>query len=283
MNNMKENEGTSPKRPTPPPPPSSMEFMMTDESSSSTDTSSWLEAEFDTVEESLNVITHLLAVAPGIAAVLQLIARARRTAQTACAVIYGTGMISLFLGSSFYHVTLLWPRLKQFRNVCLRIDRSMIYVFIAAYCTPYVVLSGLYWVSLLGVWALCVLCLIFQNLLHDWHDHQAIFVACAALVPSVIMVAMLPPVVANKVILAGIAYTIGFGFYNLQGRMRFAHAIWHCCVNVATWLLFDAMAEHLYSTKPVRREIWNGIASLIAHSKANHGSSERAAAISPTS
>ncbi|XP_022672211.1 monocyte to macrophage differentiation factor 2-like [Varroa destructor] len=241
---------------------------LVDESSTNSELS-WIEAEFDTIEETLNVITHLLAVAPGIAAVAHLLARARRTAQTACAVIYGTAMISLFLGSSIYHVTLLWPRFKPFRNLFLRIDRSMIYVFIAAYCTPYVVLSGLYWVSVLGVWALCVLCLIFQNLLHDWHGHQAMFIALAASVPSVVMVALLPSAVANKVVLGGIAYTIGFGFYNLQGRMRFAHALWHCCVNVATWLLFDAMAEHLYSSKTMKNDWWISLTSWLFREELN--------------
>lgn len=45
--------------------------------------------------------------------------------------------------------------------------------------------------------------------------------------------------------LGGIIYVVGVVFFKLDGRVAFAHAIWHLHVVVASLVLFNAVQNHL--------------------------------------
>ena len=101
----------------------------------------------------LRGVSHTIAfgVAVIAAAVIVIVAPGGR--DTIAVAIYGAGLAALFGGSALYH---RWPGPPQYKHLLQRVDRSTIFVFIAASYTPIalVVLHGaLVLVILVVAWA----------------------------------------------------------------------------------------------------------------------------------
>jgi hemolysin III len=154
------------------------------------------------------------------------------TAVVSLSVFCGSMML-LYLVSTLYHA-LPVGRAKQWFN---RLDHAAIYIFIAGSYTPFTigVLGGVWGWSLFGVvWGLAALGVtvkLFDRLRHPlWST--ALYVAMG----WVVLVALGPLVQRMSgpglawLVAGGVAYTVGAGVFMFDGRLRYAHFVWHLFV-----------------------------------------------------
>jgi hemolysin III len=187
-------------------------------------------------EEIANAISHGLGVLLAVASLPVLLLMAPHgigaTAVVSISVFCGSMML-LYLVSTLYHA-LPVGRAKQWFN---RLDHAAIYIFIAGSYTPFTlgVLGGVWGWSLFGVvWGLAVLGVtvkLFDRLRHPlWST--ALYVAMG----WVVLVALGPLVQRMSapglawLVAGGVAYTVGAGVFMLDGRLRYAHFVWHLFV-----------------------------------------------------
>jgi hemolysin III len=190
----------------------------------------------------LRGVSHAGAFFLSIVAAVVVIASAPAGRATVSAVIYGTGLIALFGGSSLYH---RWPGPARLKPVLQRIDHSTIFVFIAASYTPVVlgVLHGPLVRVLLGVaWAGAAAGVAFSL---GWIQAPRAVIAGSYLALGWVAVIAIPQLVGDLrapalVLLAGggVLYSAGAVVYTRQRpdpwpRTFGFHEIFHALVIVA--------------------------------------------------
>ena len=197
-------------------------------------------------EEIANSVTHGVGLILAIAGLGVLIAFASRLGNAwhvvSCSV-FATTLILQYTFSTLYHSIQL-PRAKSVMRV---LDHSAIFLLIAGTYTPFMLvnLRGTWGWTLFGiVWALAFLGVLFQvSLLRRW---QGISLALYIGMGWVVVVAIKPMLSAVApgglvlLLLGGLAYTSGVGFY-LWKSLRYNHAIWHGFVLAGSILHYFAV------------------------------------------
>jgi hemolysin III len=164
---------------------------------------------------------------------------------TASVLIYGLGLLAVFICSAGYHLARR-PRLKALLR---RFDHAAIYVKIAATYTPFaaVKMGGLAGLGLLGaVWVIAAIG-VFTRLLLPGQFVRTAYVlylaqgwAClAALKP---MIEAVPATAMALLLVGGILYTAGVAFH-LWERLPYHNAIWHAFVLAASACHFAAVLD----------------------------------------
>ncbi len=187
-------------------------------------------------EEIANSVTHgaglLLSLAALPALVLATTAHGDAWLVAATSV-YGATLILVYATSTLYHA-LPGARLKA---VLRRCDHAAIYLLIAGTYTPFLLgpLRGTWGWSLLAViWGLAAAGVVLKSVFGvRWpHLSTALYDAMGWLVvvAAVPLVRSLPWGGLAWLMAGGVFYTGGVVFYVLDGRMRYAHAIWHLFV-----------------------------------------------------
>ena len=203
-------------------------------------------ARYTLGEEIANSITH------GIGLVLSIVGLAVLTAYASLygsawhiisCVIFGTTLVLLYTASTLYH-SIQTPRVKQVMRV---LDHSAIFLLIAGTYTPFTLVSlrGPWGWTLFGiVWGLAAVGILFQTtLLQRWVVASILlyvgmgWVVVAAIKP---LLAAVAPGGIILLVLGGLAYTSGIGFY-VKRSMRYHHAIWHGFVLAGSVLHFFAV------------------------------------------
>jgi len=197
-------------------------------------------------EEIANSITHGVGLILSIAGLGVLIAFASRLGNAwhvVSCTIFATTLILQYTFSTLYHSIQL-PRAKSVMRV---LDHSAIFLLIAGSYTPFMLvnLRGTWGWTLFGiVWALALLGVLFQiSLLRRW---QGISLALYIGMGWVVVVAIKPMLGAVApgglilLLLGGLAYTSGVGFY-LWKSLRYNHAIWHGFVLAGSILHYFAV------------------------------------------
>ncbi len=82
----------------------------------------------------LRGVSHLLSTVPALAGALLLVRHAQSLELQLAVIVYGMTLVMLFAVSGFYH-TPNWP--PELRMKLRRLDRSMVYLFVAGGFTPY--------------------------------------------------------------------------------------------------------------------------------------------------
>ncbi len=163
----------------------------------------------------------------------------------ASVLIYGLGLLAVFICSAAYHLVRP-PRLKALLR---RFDHAAIYVKIAATYTPFaaVKMGGLAGLGLLGaVWVIAAIG-VFTRLLLPGQFVRTAYVlylaqgwAClAALKP---MIEAVPTTAMALLLVGGILYTAGVAFH-LWERLPYHNAIWHAFVLAASACHFAAVLD----------------------------------------
>jgi hemolysin III len=197
-------------------------------------------------EEIANSVTHGVGLIMAIAGLGVLLAFASRLGNAwhvvSCAVFAAT-LILQYTFSTLYHSIQL-PRAK---SVMRLLDHSAIFLLIAGTYTPFMLvnLRGTWGWTLFGVvWSLALFGVLFQvSLLRRW---QGISLALYIGMGWVVVIAIKPmfdavaPGGLLLLLLGGLAYTSGVGFY-LWKSLRFNHAIWHGFVLAGSILHFFAV------------------------------------------
>ncbi|XP_075979983.1 monocyte to macrophage differentiation factor [Anticarsia gemmatalis] len=205
-----------------------------------------------TVENVANVCTHALCVAPASLGARELLTRSVNAPQAIAAVVYGLALCLLFAVSTTFHSVCCCRSDTKMKHFLHRCDRAMIYIFIASSYFPWLtvgtlscwMLRELRWV----IWLLAVLGITYQQIFHERYKMlELLLYLVMGLGPAAIIVTsnhQFPAMYDLK--LGGILYLIGVFFFKSDGRIPFAHAIWHVFVALAATVHYLAILRHLF-------------------------------------
>lgn len=206
------------------------------------------------IEHLANVTTHALSILPSFFAFKVLVQRAHTPAHFTAALVYGVALVLLFVVSSLFHSIHFLGKLKALKDILHRCDRAAIYIFIASAYTPWLLLkeySSWGQKQLYVVWLLCLLGIAYQNIFHEnrvYKTLEVLIYIASALVPASATFSMRPATGLKEIYYGGCLYFIGVVFFKLDGRLPFAHAIWHLFVNAATVVHYQAAYRYLFSS-----------------------------------
>ena len=186
-------------------------------------------------EELVNVITHGIGAAFGIAGLGALVVGAWRHSdvwRTASFIIYGATLVLLYLASAFYH----GARSPHTKRLLQFFDHTAIYLLIAGTYTPFTLVSlrGPWGWTMFGlIWGLAVTGI----LLNVFFFGRLGFISTILylLMGWLVVIAIKPVMDAVSVrglvwlVAGGLSYTIGVVFYAWH-RLPYAHPIWHLFV-----------------------------------------------------
>ncbi len=197
-------------------------------------------------EEIANSVTHgvgLVLAIVGLAVLLAFASRLGNAWHVVSCSIFATTLILQYTFSTLYHSFQL-PRAKSVMRV---LDHSAIFLLIAGTYTPFMLvnLRGTWGWKLFGiVWTLALLGVLFQvSLLRRWQGFSlALYIGMGWVVVVTIkpMLVVIAPGGLILLLLGGLAYTSGVGFYLWKG-LRYHHAIWHGFVLTGSILHFFAV------------------------------------------
>jgi hemolysin III len=216
---------------------------------------SWKQDDKQTASEELvNVITHAIGAALGIAGLSALVMGAARHGDPWRLVsfsIYGATLVVLYLASVFYHGARS-PRAKRFLQF---FDHAAIYLLIAGTYTPFTLVSmrGPWGWTMFGlIWGLAIAGI----LLNVFFFGRLGFVSTILylLMGWIVVIAIKPVMDAVSLrgllwlVAGGLAYTLGVIFYAWH-RLPYAHPIWHLFVLAGS--VFHYFAIYFY-VLPIR-------------------------------
>lgn len=206
-------------------------------------------------EEITHSVTSAVGVALAVAGSAILIARANSYGTAwhvvSCSV-YGATLIFLYMASTLYH-GIHFPRAKGILRV---LDHSAIFLLIAGTYTPFTLvnLRGSWGWSLFGViWGLAIIGIVFQaSVLRRWPVVSVglyVGMGWTVVVAAKPMFATVAPEGLVLLLVGGLAYTLGIGFYAWR-RLPYHHAIWHVFVLAGSIFHFFAILFYVIPTGP---------------------------------
>lgn len=204
------------------------------------------EARYSLGEEIANSITHgvgwLLSVG-GLVVLVTFAALTGGAVRVVSCAVFGATLVLLYAASTLYHA-LRGPRAKRVFRV---LDHSAIFLLIAGTYTPLalVAIGGAWGWTLFGcVWGLALVGVLLNTLAHGrWRWLSlTLYLVTGWLVVIAIepLVAALATPALVLIVLGGLAYTGGLGFYAWR-RLPYSHAVWHVFVLIGSALHFVAV------------------------------------------
>jgi hemolysin III len=185
--------------------------------------------------EWFNSITHMIGAALALFGLVVLVVLAAREGDPWKIVsfsVYGTTLLVLYTCSTLYH-SLGGELKKLFR----KFDHFSIYLLIAGTYTPFtlVTLRGVWgWWIFGAIWSLAVVGIILEAVPQKRKTTMAMIIYLS--MGWLILIALkpllenLPLAGFGGLLLGGIFYTAGVGFYAFDKRIRHFHGIWHLFV-----------------------------------------------------
>jgi hemolysin III len=155
--------------------------------------------------------------------------------------VFGAAMTAVYIVSTLYHLCEPSPRKQLLRLL----DHCSIYVFIAATYAPFslVLLQGAWGWTLFGLsWGIAILG-IGVKAMPSLRDRERLSIATYLAAGWMALVAIGPLLAALDagalwlIVLGGVAYTVGVGFYSAH-RVPYNHLIWHVFVLIGSALHF---------------------------------------------
>ena len=190
-------------------------------------------------EESANAISHGLGWVFSIAATIWMLMVTRHSGTMAMvsAAVFGISMINLYMSSTMNH-SLKPGRAKDFFH---NYDQVAIYLLIAGSYTPIALMgvSGPWGWTMFGLeWGLAIVGVIVKTLLPNKFEKGVnIFTVFSFIFMGWMLLFFLKPMFQNIgdmgvwwIIIGGLFYTLGVIFFKLEGKMPYAHLVWHLFV-----------------------------------------------------
>lgn len=195
-------------------------------------------------EEVAHAVSHgigaLLSIA-GLAVLSRLAAVHGSALHVVTCTVFGAAMTAVYIVSTLYHLCYPSPRKELLRIL----DHCSIYVLIAATYAPFalVLLRGTWGWTLCGLaWGIAVLG-IGMKTTPGLRDREALSVASYLVAGWMALIAIKPLLASLDagalwlLVLGGVAYTVGVGFYTWQ-RLPYNHLVWHVFVLIGSALHF---------------------------------------------
>ena len=206
-------------------------------------------------EEIANAVSHGLMALFGIVAMVLLLIRSDRPAETVASIVFGFSIIQLYLMSTLYHA-LHHPLAK---GVFQRFDHLSIYILIGGTFTPALLLLPALTEPVLGPlggghlllivqWSLITLGVVFKAIWIKRFQkiHLAVYLALGWSALTFVRELHMFDQRAFWLILAGgLSYTVGVIFYSFP-RIRYFHFVWHIFTGIGTVLHFIGIYTTLY-------------------------------------
>ena len=201
-------------------------------------------------EEIANTVTHAIGAGLSIIAVVALLLHGKAFNdgwRMAGFSVFGASLCALYLASTIYHAVTD----EKLKGYCRMIDHSSIFLLIAGTYTPVLLIAmrGPWgWTLLALIWTMAAGGLVYELFFlgrHKWIS-LAIYAGMGWLAIIAIrpMLVMLPDGLLQWIVLGGLAYTAGIGFY-VWHNLPYHHAIWHLFVLGGSSLHFTGMLLHL--------------------------------------
>ncbi|XP_059891575.1 monocyte to macrophage differentiation factor isoform X1 [Gadus macrocephalus] len=202
-------------------------------------------------EHAANCYTHALLVVPAFLGMALLHRQADDGWQRLTAVVYGLGLIALFLVSSVFHI-ISWKK-SHMRSVehCFHMcDRVVIYFFIAASYTPWLNLRELGPLASHMRWFVWFMAAAGSVYVFNFHERYKLvelaFYLTMGFLPASAVTSMTNTEGLPELAVGGLLYCLGVFFFKSDGIIPFAHAIWHIFVALAAAVHFYAIWKYLY-------------------------------------
>ncbi|KAK0422934.1 hypothetical protein QR680_007878 [Steinernema hermaphroditum] len=202
-------------------------------------------------EHIANTLSHAVGIGPSVYFAFLMIDASHRDLQFLVSCIYGFFTTLLFSTSTTYHFfeLLVKPNMPRFR-LCLHIvDRAAIYFFIAASYTPWLTLRhcGTLGVHLKWlIWVFACMGILYQYCFHErYKTFETVLYVINAGGPAFAMFTMNDRSGLDMMVYGGLVYFVGVFFFKCDGRIPFAHAIWHLFVLVGAFLHMSTVYHHL--------------------------------------
>uniref|UniRef100_A0A1I7YGQ4 Monocyte to macrophage differentiation factor 2 n=1 Tax=Steinernema glaseri TaxID=37863 RepID=A0A1I7YGQ4_9BILA len=202
-------------------------------------------------EHVANTISHAVGIGPSIYYTYLMIGASHRDLQLFVSCIYGFFTTVLFSTSTTYHFfeLLIRPNMPVFRRCLHIVDRAAIYFFIAASYTPWLTLRhcGYLGVNLKWlIWVFACLGILYQYCFHEkYKTFETVLYVINAGGPAFAMFTMNDRSGLDMMVYGGLVYFVGVFFFKCDGRIPFAHAIWHLFVLVGAFLHMSTVYTHL--------------------------------------
>lgn len=165
------------------------------------------------------------------------------------AFVYGLSLVVLFGASALYHGATV-PLLKKRLRI---MDHCAIFLFIAGNYTPLLLLTvgGSTGWSLLGLqWSTALVGILLKLKFTGKYDWFFIFLfvvmAWIGVIQGDILYNTLPSRGFTWLIIGGLVYMVGIFFYKIEGRMPYAHLIWHLFVMVGCLIHYLVMINYVF-------------------------------------
>lgn len=198
-------------------------------------------------EHAANCLTHGIVIIPSMIAAQCLISHAKTPAQYWSSIIYGNALVFLFSFSTCFHCSCFHPTYKDstIRHLLHRVDRAIIYIFISASYTPWLMIRPTQTIAseltVALVWIMAALGITYQSIYHERYKLlETCFYVIVGVFPAIVIIDMPEHTGILELALGGAVFLIGVIFFKCDGILPFAHAIWHCFV-------FFGAAIHYYA------------------------------------
>ena len=198
-------------------------------------------------EEIMNMVTHIVGGALGIAVLILCPLASRTGAALVGSLIYGISMVALYAMSSIYHGL----RPGTAKKVMQVMDHCTIYFLIAGTYTPILLSAflkpypGICWGLLLMQWGLTALAVTLTAI--DLKKYNVFSMVCYIFMgwgilfflPQAIEVMTRPGFLF--LLWGGIAYTLGAVLYGIGSKLPWMHSVFHIFVVLGSALQFLAI------------------------------------------
>lgn len=206
-------------------------------------------------EEIANSISHGIMAILGMVFMILLLVKSNETKEYLAAIIFGFGMINLYLMSTLYHAIAH----EKAKDVFQRFDHLSIYILIGGTFAPLLLLlPSIQEPFVLGIglgplvfiiqWSFILIGVIFKAIWIKKFQKLHLVIYLLMGWSALIFINQLMNFNMNAfylVVLGGISYTIGVGFY-IFPKIKYFHFIWHLCVGLGTVFQFIAIYLYIY-------------------------------------
>lgn len=205
------------------------------------------------LKEPFNSISHISTAGVALVGLVLLVFLADGPLEVTAAVLYGGGLVAMYLFSGLYHSIPGRPKVEAWLE---RLDHVGIYLLIAGTYTPVclILLGGAWGWSLAGtVWGISVIGIVLALTLPlgpEWvHAVGYIGLGWVAVVAAPVLFPKLTAMGIVLLLAGGVTYTLGALFYvwdrpRLIGRLG-GHEVWHILVIAASAAHFAFVAAYV--------------------------------------
>ncbi|CAD5118518.1 DgyrCDS7211 [Dimorphilus gyrociliatus] len=206
-------------------------------------------------ESVANVITHAIFIVPAFVGFLWMLYISSDFNTRIVAWIYGSSLVIVFTTSTVFHAITLskdLSRRKSLKTFFHVGDRAVIYLFIASSYTPWLILKEDVQKAatpvLYTVWISAIIGILYQYTFHEQYKFlETLLYVMVGLLPSLPLIFVLEDSSGLwEMFIGGVVYIAGIVFFKSDGRIPFAHAIWHCFVFVAAAMHYGAVCKYLF-------------------------------------